>query len=735
MKFLISLIFTLLVFPGAIAGPVIFNGNFVKTLKQNLNLFDAHYYMTGSDDPTSTATNAPLGSIYTNTTTGKVYRKLDAGSSTNWLLVYPQVGTDNFESSPFARSGVNGWALYDDGASATGVDFTGGTVSGVSFSANATSGQLMPAPFRGAYVIDLTAIDAQGIGASKDYVIDDGGTGNNIKDVGRLFLSFVYGSDIDIATGDFILQVYDVDNSSIIDIAGLTDNEIPGVSVNGTGRVNVRIPLESTTDTIRVAIHRAVTTASAGAFYFSDIKLSRERLIDLPRISKWEDYTPQSTSVLNATATIGDSQIKRSTDAADISFNIAFTGTATGSVGIDENDWLPAGLSIDQGKLVNQGSVGMTVGTWTARDSNTSEIYSGNVVVNTNSDMFFVTSSSGYVDATTPFTWASADTIQVKIEDMPITEWANSSALLSTAEAMNETGDFRASSTGAQSISNGTTTTRIFNTVERNELVTYNSATGVGTITSKGRYYFYGNTLMQVSLDAGEGCRGELYINGSAVERVYNFRSGTTATYNCQLKFVSGHHDLNVGDTFSYRVWQNSGGSVNAGTNVTQNYFGAVKVPTFDSNLIYGVFESYEELLSDGQDTTAANTWTDAESSPTQISLGAGEWEIGYSVTVRIRNSSGSAGLRLSNVGLFDSSNSLLGRSIGLARLSIAASGSAFSTITKRTKVTITSATNMKLRIRSDVASADGDTKIIEDITGSITDPDTSNIIWARRLK
>ena len=63
----------------------IFSGNDAKLLKTNINLFDSVKILSGSADPTSSAQSAPKGSIYMSTSTGLIYRKTDAGSSTNWV--------------------------------------------------------------------------------------------------------------------------------------------------------------------------------------------------------------------------------------------------------------------------------------------------------------------------------------------------------------------------------------------------------------------------------------------------------------------------------------------------------------------------------------------------------------------------------------------------------------------------------------------------------------------------
>lgn len=67
---------------------VIFNGTKVKALKSELQLnTGGASVISGTLDPTSSAVDAVAGSLYQNTSTGVVYRKLDSGSSTNWAAL------------------------------------------------------------------------------------------------------------------------------------------------------------------------------------------------------------------------------------------------------------------------------------------------------------------------------------------------------------------------------------------------------------------------------------------------------------------------------------------------------------------------------------------------------------------------------------------------------------------------------------------------------------------------
>lgn len=76
------------------------SGENIKLLKDNLRFktTDTKIMTNDSDDPTSVAKDAEIGSMYIRSTTGVLYQKQDSGSSTNWLplLIGPAgSGTDN----------------------------------------------------------------------------------------------------------------------------------------------------------------------------------------------------------------------------------------------------------------------------------------------------------------------------------------------------------------------------------------------------------------------------------------------------------------------------------------------------------------------------------------------------------------------------------------------------------------------------------------------------------------
>lgn len=63
--------------------PIIWAASAAKALVNKLIFQNSVQVLTGSADPSSSATNAPAGSMYLSTN-GNAYVKTDAGSSTNW---------------------------------------------------------------------------------------------------------------------------------------------------------------------------------------------------------------------------------------------------------------------------------------------------------------------------------------------------------------------------------------------------------------------------------------------------------------------------------------------------------------------------------------------------------------------------------------------------------------------------------------------------------------------------
>lgn len=150
---------------------VIFSGSAVKALKKEIKLGSGASVISGTIDPTSSAVSAIAGSLYQNETTGKIYRKLDAGSSTNWVEIKESTAK-NYILNPDATLDTTGWSVYKDVAGALPVDGTG-TIS----APNITWTRTTSSPLSGAASFLLTkpiTTNCQGEGVSYDFTIDLG---------------------------------------------------------------------------------------------------------------------------------------------------------------------------------------------------------------------------------------------------------------------------------------------------------------------------------------------------------------------------------------------------------------------------------------------------------------------------------------------------------------------------------------------------------------------------------
>ncbi len=95
------------------AGPVLFQGNFVKFLKNAVKFFSGTAITVGSADPTSSAQSGAVGDVYisTHATARGIYTKTDAGSSTNWsrggAVTKADVGLGNCDNTSDANKPVS----------------------------------------------------------------------------------------------------------------------------------------------------------------------------------------------------------------------------------------------------------------------------------------------------------------------------------------------------------------------------------------------------------------------------------------------------------------------------------------------------------------------------------------------------------------------------------------------------------------------------------------------------
>lgn len=132
--FLLGLFLSFNVWAGG--SPVLWSGSNAYNILSGLCMGSNACVMSGSADPSSSATNAPQGSIYLSTS-GSSYLKQDSGSSTNWSLLRAGI-------VPLAFGGTNANLTASNGA----IPYS--TATAFALLAPGTSGQLFQSGGAGA---------------------------------------------------------------------------------------------------------------------------------------------------------------------------------------------------------------------------------------------------------------------------------------------------------------------------------------------------------------------------------------------------------------------------------------------------------------------------------------------------------------------------------------------------------------------------------------------------------
>ena len=268
---------------------VIFSGQNVKTLKQNIDLFGVAKIMSGSVDPSASATSAPIGSLYINAVNGNTYRKLDAGSSTNWAILGS--GGDNgtnYIKNGNAQVNTTGWATYADAAGAVPVDCTGGSPA-TTFT-RSTTAPLDAANSPGSFIYTHGAADLQGEGASYDFTISNADKAKVLNvEIESLVDSGTFTAGSSSAASDVMVYLYDVTNATVIHPS---NSKFFSNSTSVAEKFSGTFQTPSNSNSFRLCLHNATTAASGFALKLGRVKVSPSNYVYGSPITDWVEYTP-----------------------------------------------------------------------------------------------------------------------------------------------------------------------------------------------------------------------------------------------------------------------------------------------------------------------------------------------------------------------------------------------------------------------------------------------------------
>lgn len=331
-------------------------------------------------------------------------------------------GLINYIGNDSARDSILGWSTYDDGASSTPVDGTGGSPTAITLSKDTTS------KVRGETSLHIakSAADGQGEGISYDFELSE-------IDKNRLLRISceIASNDADYVAGDMgVYLISDTGGSPKVLTQSITD-------IAAGNSVFEALVSSEDAASMRLCIHCKTTNANAYDVYVANIKVTPELTVTATPVTEDIVWTPASTTYSGATWSIGKCYYQRVGNRMRGHASLKYvSGAISGSIVIilTDGSFLPDGLNVDLTNLdgtsphnVNQ------VGSWGARDENVGsgvDNFSGTVELHDSGFLQFNTANGDIADATDPFTWANDDPNggdQLSFSfDIPIAEWAGS---------------------------------------------------------------------------------------------------------------------------------------------------------------------------------------------------------------------------------------------------------------------------------------------------------------------
>ena len=530
-------------------------------------------------------------------------------------------GGINYITNPDFETDLTGWSLYKDAAASTPVDGTGGTALEITSTASVVVADVL----RGTQSLKLNSsgsASAQGEGISYDFAID------NIDQGGKLNLSFEYETpNASYNTGDFQVFIYDIDNATLL---GRVRSDENGGIINNIGSPGTfRGDFETTNSAnYRLIIHCTVPFLYPQELRADNFKIGPEQFGPGAIVTEWEAYTPTTQGF--GTVSSVDCWWRRvgSNYELSIDFNTG-TNTATeAQVGLPNGKVVKSGISPSSKSL---GSMATSYGA--AIDLN---------VLATSGDAFLNmgredTATSGLVALNGNTLGNTVDvsfTVSVPIEGLV------ASNLVSTTETLFTSDLVTANLSSSIATTSGSYHDIIFNNAVKNELGTYNAATGEYTVPKTGEL----NINMQVTWGASTAGARQLYLvrNGTRTEGI-----GTTPAPTAALDFSQqGSVTIQVtkGELIKFQARQTTGGALTlGGLSTNWNYI------SFEMKKDLSVFGIFGETAKTEAKSSTSVGWPFTSNTYgviTSIVVPPGEHDLEFSVIGQTTSANGVYDLR-----------------------------------------------------------------------------------------
>ncbi len=455
--------------------------------------------------------------------------------------------------NPAGEDGAQGWAAYAD-SGATPTDGIGGSPA-VSVGSTTAAGTVYSNGV--ALACNKPSGNVQGQGCSYDFKIDAGMASKSQRIyMNDQFMTYNSSGSLDYISGDMGVWIYDKDagtlqacNNDVDNLLKL--NEANPIFSGATlfNKFQCSWFTNPGSDDYRLIYHQRTTNANAAALYHQITLFTDDTPVPGAIVTPWQSYTPTGSWTTNTSYTgfkrrVGDSE--------EYKIRVLLSGPPN-STALRIN--LPAGQKID----VNKSSTSLnniTLGIVSFLDIGTAE-YQGRVQYFNDTSVEIrsldANAALGLTNATTPFTFANGDSINITFS-VPIQGW-DAGAMLSTTELMMRGTDIKAVA-GSQGISNVTWSTVSWGTEVRDTLAEFASNAFVPIATDKYkvvfRYSFAANAA---------GFRGVRIYNNTdaAVVDVAHFPPPSGPDTDGSYTFEP---ILTAGKSYVFQVFQSSGGAL-----------------------------------------------------------------------------------------------------------------------------------------------------------------------------
>lgn len=218
------------------------------------------------------------------------------------------VSNINYIANANAESGTSGWSTYADAAANIPVNGTGGTATGLTFSASASS------PLRGSdsfLMAQANSTSLQGKGVSYDFTVDSADLSKPLVvsfdyNASSTFISSDGSTPLNDGTtsanagnSDIEVFIYDITNGVLVFVSPqvITAKGNNNFSFKGNFQTNAN------SSSYRLIFHVASTSANATGwnFKFDNVFVGPDSVSHGPAITDWVKYTPVFTGLTVST--------------------------------------------------------------------------------------------------------------------------------------------------------------------------------------------------------------------------------------------------------------------------------------------------------------------------------------------------------------------------------------------------------------------------------------------------